>query len=32
MRIVHKIQEVEIVEDMGGIMARIYASLDNKQT
>jgi hypothetical protein len=32
MRIVHKIQEVEIVEYMGGRMPRIYASLHNNQT
>jgi hypothetical protein len=31
MRIVHDIQEDEIVEDMGGSMPRIYASLDNKK-
>jgi hypothetical protein len=31
MRIVHNIQEVEIVEYMGENMPRIYASLDNKQ-
>jgi hypothetical protein len=30
MRTIHNIQEVEAVEDMGGIMPRIYASLDNK--
>ena len=28
----HNIQEVEIVEYMGGNMPRIYAALDNKQT
>jgi hypothetical protein len=32
MRIFHNIQEVEIVEDMGGNMTRSYAALDNKQT
>jgi hypothetical protein len=31
MRIFHNIQEVEIVEDMGGSMPRIYAALDNKK-
>jgi hypothetical protein len=31
MRIVHKIQEDEIVEEMGGSMPIIYAALDNKQ-
>jgi hypothetical protein len=31
MRIVHNIQEDEIVEYMGGNMPRIYAALDNKQ-
>jgi hypothetical protein len=31
MRSVHNIQEVEIVEYMGGNMPRIYASLDNKK-
>jgi hypothetical protein len=31
MRIVHNIQEAEIVENMGGSMPRIYASLGNKQ-
>jgi hypothetical protein len=31
MRIFHNIQEVETMEDMGGSMPRIYASLDNKQ-
>jgi hypothetical protein len=30
-RIFQYIQEAEIVEDMGGSMTRIYASLDNKQ-
>jgi hypothetical protein len=32
MRTFHKIQTTEIVEDMGGSMPRIYASLDNKKT
>jgi hypothetical protein len=32
MRIAHNIQEVETVEDMGGSMLSIYASLDNKQS
>jgi len=32
IRIVHNIQEVETVEDMGRNMPRIYASLENKQT
>jgi hypothetical protein len=31
MRIVHNIQEVDTVEDMGRSMPRIYAALDNKQ-
>jgi hypothetical protein len=31
MRIVHNIQEAEIVEDMGGNMPRIYTTLGNKQ-
>jgi hypothetical protein len=31
MRIVHNVQQVEIVEDMGINVPRIYASLDNKQ-
>jgi hypothetical protein len=31
MRNVHNIQELEIIEDMGGNMPRIYASLDNKE-
>jgi hypothetical protein len=31
MRFVHNIQEAETVEDMGGIMPKIYATLDNKQ-
>jgi hypothetical protein len=31
MRIVHNIQEAEIVEDMGGNMQMIYAALHNKQ-
>jgi hypothetical protein len=31
MRIFHNIQEAKIVEDVGGNMPRIYASLDNKQ-
>jgi hypothetical protein len=30
-RIVHNVQQVEIVEDMGRNVPRIYASLDNKQ-
>jgi hypothetical protein len=30
MRIVHNIQDVDIVEDMGGNMPRIYATLDNR--
>ena len=30
-RIVHIVQQVEIVEDMGSRMSRIYAALDNKQ-
>jgi len=32
MRIIHNIQEDETIEDMGWIMPRIYAALDNKQT
>jgi hypothetical protein len=32
MRTIHNIQEVEIVEGMGGNMPSIYATLDNKQT
>jgi hypothetical protein len=31
MRTFHNIQEDETVEDMGGNMSRIYASLDNKK-
>jgi hypothetical protein len=31
VRVVHNVQQVEIVEDMGNRMPRIYASLDNKQ-
>jgi hypothetical protein len=31
MRTVHNIQEVETIEDMGGSMIRIYASLENNQ-
>jgi hypothetical protein len=31
MRTVHKIQEAKTIEDMGGIMSRIYASLDNRK-
>jgi hypothetical protein len=27
----HNVQEDEIVEDMGGIMPKIYAALDNKK-
>ena len=30
-RIVHNVQQADIVEDMGRSMQRIYASLDNKQ-
>jgi hypothetical protein len=30
MRIVHNIQEAEIVKDVGGSMPRIYEVLDNK--
>jgi hypothetical protein len=30
MGTVHNIKEVEIVEDTGGGMSRIYAALDNK--
>jgi hypothetical protein len=30
-RIVHNVQQAETVEDMGSIMSRIYAALDNKQ-
>jgi hypothetical protein len=30
-RVVHNVQQVEIVEDMGSRMPRIYAALDNKQ-
>ena len=30
MRIVHNIQEVETMEDMGGSMPRIYVALDIK--
>jgi hypothetical protein len=32
MSIFHNIQEVEIVEDMGGNLPRIYAALINKKT
>jgi hypothetical protein len=32
MKIAHNIQEVETVKDMGGIIPRIYASLDKKKT
>jgi hypothetical protein len=31
MSIFHNIQNVEIVEDMGGRMSRIYADLDKKK-
>jgi hypothetical protein len=31
VRVVHNVQQVEIMEDMGSILPRIYASLDNKQ-
>jgi hypothetical protein len=31
MRNVHNIQEAKIVENMGGRMPRIYATLENKQ-
>jgi hypothetical protein len=31
MRVVHNVQQVEIVEDMGSRIPRIYAALDNKQ-
>jgi hypothetical protein len=31
VRVVHNVQQAEIVEDMGSIVPRIYASLDNKQ-
>ena len=31
LRVVHKVQQAEIVEDMGSRMSRIYATLDNKQ-
>ena len=31
MRVVHNVQQAEIVEDMGSRIPRIYASLDNKQ-
>jgi hypothetical protein len=30
-RVVHNVQQAEIVEDMGSRMPRIYASLDNKK-
>ena len=30
-RVVHNVQQVETVEDMGSRMPRIYAALDNKQ-
>jgi hypothetical protein len=31
VRVVHNVRHAEIVEDMGSIMPRIYAALDNKQ-
>jgi hypothetical protein len=31
VRVVHNVQQAEIVEDMGSGMPRIYASLDNKK-
>jgi hypothetical protein len=31
LRTAHNIHEVETIEDMGGRMPRIYATLDNKQ-
>jgi hypothetical protein len=31
VRVVHNVQQAEIVENMGSRMPRIYASLDNKQ-
>jgi hypothetical protein len=31
VRVVHNVQQAEIVEDMGRRVPRIYASLDNKQ-
>ena len=31
VRIVHNVQQVEIVEDMGKSVPEIYAALDNKQ-
>jgi hypothetical protein len=31
VRVVHNVQKAEIVEDMGSIMPRIYAALDNNQ-
>jgi hypothetical protein len=31
LRIVHNVQQDEIVEDMGRNVPRIYAALDNKQ-
>jgi hypothetical protein len=31
VRVVHNVQQAEIVEDMGTRIPRIYASLDNKQ-
>ena len=31
VRIVHNVQQVETVEDMGKNVPRIYAALDNKQ-
>jgi hypothetical protein len=31
VRVVHNVQQAEIVEDMGSRMPRIYAALDNKQ-
>ena len=30
-RTIHNVQQAEIVEDMGNIMLRIYAALDNKK-
>jgi hypothetical protein len=31
MRTIHNVREVETVEDMGGNMTMIYATLDNKK-
>jgi hypothetical protein len=31
MRTLHNFQEVEIVEEMGGKIPRIYATLDNRK-